>query len=132
MLTPNAIHHLGIKINGSTIEVYTPPVPSEIHSFVKCVLPKEPKGTGTKIKNWIVFKLHQGRPVHYLEIFHHLDKEFNMNPQTQEKFAEIVQRIFKAIFVSLCKVSLKRTNCPGKNSYWVKDLNIQRFINILL
>ena len=28
MLTPSAIHHLGIKINGSTIEVYTPPVPS--------------------------------------------------------------------------------------------------------
>ena len=30
MLTPNVIHHLGIKINGSTIEAYTPPVPSEI------------------------------------------------------------------------------------------------------
>ena len=32
---------------------------------------------------------------------------------------------YNAIFVSLCKVSLKRTNCPGKNSHWVKDLNIQ-------
>ena len=39
MLTPSALHHLGMKINGSTIEVYTPPVPSEICSFVKCVLP---------------------------------------------------------------------------------------------
>ena len=37
ILTPSAIHHLGIKINGSTIEVDTPPVPSEIHSFAKCV-----------------------------------------------------------------------------------------------
>ena len=51
MLTPSAIHHLGMKINGSTIEVYTPPVPSETCSFVKCVLPKQPKGIGAKIKN---------------------------------------------------------------------------------
>ena len=57
MLTPSAIHHLGIKINGSTIEAYTLPVPSEICSFVKCLLPKEPKGLGRIIKNWIVFKL---------------------------------------------------------------------------
>ena len=33
--------------------------------------------------------------------------------------------IFYALFVSLCKVSWKQTNCPGKNSHWVKDLNIQ-------
>ena len=121
MLTPSAIHHL----NGSTIEVYTPPVPSEIRFFVKCVLPKEPKGIRTKIKNWIVFKLHQGRPVQYSEMFDYLDKEFNINPQTQQKFAEIVQRIHNAIFVSLYNVSLKRTNCPGKNSHWLKELNIQ-------
>ena len=57
MLIPSAIHNLGIKINGSTIEAYTPPISSEICSFVKCVLPKEPKGLGTIIKNWIVFKL---------------------------------------------------------------------------
>ena len=63
LLTLSAIHHLGIKINGSTIEVYTPPVPSEIRSFVKCVSPKERKGIETKIKNWIVYKLHQGRPI---------------------------------------------------------------------
>ena len=124
MLTPGAIHHLGIKINGSTIEAYIPPVPSEIRSFVKCVLPKEPKGIGTQIKNWIVFKLCQVRPVHYPEIFDHLHKEFNINPQTQEKFAEIVQRIYNAIFISSCKVSLKRRNRPGKNSHGEKDLNI--------
>ena len=52
------------KINGSTIEVYTPPVPSEIRSFVKHVLPKELKGIGTKIK-LDYFKLLKGRPVHY-------------------------------------------------------------------
>ena len=50
MSTPSAVHHLGIKINGSTIEAYTPQVPSEICSFVKCVLPKKPKGIGTKIR----------------------------------------------------------------------------------
>ena len=93
MLTPIAIHHLGIKIKGSIIEAYTPPSQGEICSFVKYVLPKEPEGLGTIIKKWIVFKLCQGRPVHYPEIFHYLDKEFNINPQTQEKFAEIVQRI---------------------------------------
>ena len=49
MLTLSAIHHLGIKINGSTIEANTPPVPSEICSFVKYMLPKEPKGIGTRI-----------------------------------------------------------------------------------
>ena len=93
ILTPSAIHHLGIKINGSTIEASTSPVHNEICSFVKYVLPKEPKSLRTMIKNWIVFKLCQGRPVHYPEIFHYLDKEFNINPQTQEKLAEIVQRI---------------------------------------
>ena len=36
-----------------------------------------------------------------------------------------MQRIYNAIFVSLCKVSLKRTNRPGKNLHWVKDFNIQ-------
>ena len=87
MLTPSgaAIHYLGIEINGSTIEACTPPVPSEIRSFVKYVVPKEPKGIGTEIKNWIIFKLCQGRSVHYRERFHYLDKEFNINPQTQDK-----------------------------------------------
>ena len=51
--------------------------------------------------------------------------EFNINPQTQEKFAEIVHRIYNAIFVSLCKVLIKRTIRPGKTSHWVKDLNSQ-------
>ena len=125
MLTPSAIQHLGIKTDGSTIEAYTPPNSSEIRSFVKCVLPKTPKGIGTQVKNWIVFKISLGRPVHYPEIFHFLQQEFNINPLTQEKFPEIVQRIYNAIFVSLCKVSLKRTNRPGKNSHWIKDLSKQ-------
>ena len=111
---PSAIHNLGIKINGSTIEIYTPPVPSEIRSFVKCALPKDLKGKGTKITNWIVFKFCQARPVHYPEVFDYLDTEFNINPWTQEKFAELVQRIYNAIFVSSCKISLKQTNLPEK------------------
>ena len=84
MSTPIAINHLRIKTNGSTIKVYTPPIPSEIRFFVKCVLPKEPKGIGTKIKNWILFKLCQRRQFHYPEIFAYLDRKFNINPQTQE------------------------------------------------
>ena len=120
MFIPSAIHHLGVKINGSTIEAYIPPEPSEIRSFVKYVLPKKLKGIGKKIKNCIVFKLLQGRLVHYPEIFHKLNMEFNINPQTQEKFTELVQRIYHAIFVSLCKVSLQRTNSPGKNTHCVK------------
>ena len=125
MLTPSAIHHLGIKTDGSTIDAYTPPKTNDIRSFVKCVLPKNPKGIGTSVKNWIVFKLNQGNPVHYPEIFEFLDREFNINAATQDKFPEIVQRIYNAIFVSLCKVSLKRTNRPGKNSHWIKDLSIR-------
>ena len=95
------------------------------------MLPKELKGIGTVIKNWIVFKLRQGRLLHYPEKYHYLDKEFYINSQTQEKFAEIMQRIYNAIFVSLRKVLLKRTNRPGKSSHWVKDLNIQDLIILL-
>ena len=84
MLTPSAINHLGIKMNTSTIEVYIPPVPSEIRSFVKCVLPKDRKEIETKIKNWIVFKLCQGRPVYYPEIFDYLDHEFNISPKLKK------------------------------------------------
>ena len=73
ILIPSAINHLGIKVNDSTIGVISPPVPSVIRSFVKYVLPKEPKGIGTKIKNWILFKLCQRMPVQYSEIFTFLD-----------------------------------------------------------
>ena len=85
MLTPSAINHHGTKINGSTIEVYTPSVPSEIRSFVKYVLPKEPKGIGTKIKNWILFKLCQRKPLHCPGIFAYFVQEFNINPQNSRK-----------------------------------------------
>ena len=75
MLTPSDIqHHLGMKIKYQ----------------VKCVLLKKSKGIGTMTKNWIVFNFCQGRLVHYLDIFHYLDKEFDLNPQTQKKFAERV------------------------------------------
>ena len=64
-------------------------------------------------------------PVHHPEISAYLDQKFNINPQTQEKFAEIVQRIFNALFLSLCQISFERNNCPGQNSHRVKGLNIQ-------
>ena len=96
---------------------------------MKCVLPKEAKGIGSKIKNWIVFKRCLGRPLQYAKILDFLDKDFNINPQTQEKFAEIVQRIYNTIFVSFCKVSLKRSNYPGENSHWIKDLKDEKHLS---
>ena len=65
-----------------------------------------------------------GRPVHYPEMFEFLDLEFNIYSQTQDMFPEIVQKTDNAIFVGLCKVSLNRTNRPGKNSHWVKDIKV--------
>ena len=76
MLTPSSINYLAIKINGLTIKEYNPPVASEIRSFMECVLPKEPKGIATKVKNWILFNLCQRRRTHYPEIFAYLDQEF--------------------------------------------------------
>ena len=40
------------------------------------------------------------KAVHYPETFDYLDQEFNINPQTQKKFAEIVQRIYLLVYVT--------------------------------
>ena len=50
---------------------------------------------------------------------------FNITPHNEKNFAEIVQRIYNAIFVSVCRISLTRTKRPGKNSTWINDLNHQ-------
>ena len=40
------------------------------------------------------------------------------------KYAELVQRIYNAIFTGIFKVSLQRKNKPGRNSTWISDLSI--------
>ena len=39
------------------------------------------------------------------------------------KNPEIVQRIYNAIFASVCQICLTRTERPGKKSTWINDLN---------
>ena len=51
MLTLVTIKKLGININGSTIEVYTQVKSQEIHSLIKCILPKHCKHETLIIKN---------------------------------------------------------------------------------
>ena len=48
---------------------------------------------------------------------------FNITPLIEEKFPEVVQRIYNAIFVSVCQICLTRTKRPGKNSIWINDLD---------
>ena len=102
VLTPRTIQQLGININGSTIEPYTQAQPQEIHSFIKYVLPKHHKNIAPQTKNWIIQKRKHNHAVKYQEIFHYLDVVFNITPWNKQKFPEIVQRIYNAIFVSIC------------------------------
>ena len=48
---------------------------------------------------------------------------FNIKPWTEQKFPEIVQRIYNAIFVSACQICITRTKRPGENPPWSNDLN---------
>ena len=50
---------------------------------------------------------------------------FNIKPWTEQKFPEIVQRIYNAIFVSVCLICLTRTKRPGENSTWINKLNTE-------
>ena len=50
---------------------------------------------------------------------------FNITQWNEPKFPEIVQRIYNAIFVSVCQICLTRTKRPGKSSTWINDLNHQ-------
>ena len=51
----------------------------------------------------------------YQEIFYYLDVMLNITPWNEQNFAEIVQRIYSAIFVNVCQIFLTRTKRPGKN-----------------
>ena len=83
MLTPGTIKKPGININGSTI-------------------PKRCKHEAPLIKNWIVQKRKHNQAVTNVEIIHNLKVMFNIAPCNEQKFPEIVQRIYNAIFVSVC------------------------------
>ena len=76
MLALGSIKKLGSNINGSTIEAHIQAQPQEIHSFIKCVLPKHHKNKAPLIKNWIVQKRKNKRAVKYEEIFYYLDVMF--------------------------------------------------------
>ena len=51
------------------------------------------------------------------------DVMMNITPWNEQKFPEIVHRIYNAIFVSGCQICLTRTKRPGKNSTQINDLN---------
>ena len=48
---------------------------------------------------------------------------FDITPWNEQKDSEIAQRIYNAIFVSVCQICLIRTKRPGQNSTWINDLN---------
>ena len=96
--------------------------PQEIRSFIRCVLPKHHKHNAPIIRNWIIQGRKHNRAVKYQEIFYFLDVMFNFTQWNEPKFPEIVQRIYNAMFVSVCRMCLTRTNRPGKNSTWINDL----------
>ena len=93
MLNPGTIKKLGININAAPIETYTQAKPQEICSFIKCVLPKHYKHEEPMIKNWIVHKRKHKGTVKYEEIVYFLN--VMLKP-------EIVQRLYNAIFDSVC------------------------------
>ena len=123
LLTPGTIKQLSININGSTIKAYTQAPPQEICSFVKCVLPKDHNRNANVIKNWIVKKRKHNQAVKCEDIFYFLDIMVNITPRNEPKFQQIVQRIYNAIFVSVCLICLRRTKRPGKSSTWINNLN---------
>ena len=125
MLTPRTIKQLGININSSTIEAYTQAQPQEIHSFIKCVLPKHHKRDANVIRDWNVQKRKHNQAVKYEDIFYSLVIMLNITPWNEPKFPEMVQRIYNALFVSVCQICLTRTKRPRRNLTWINDLNYE-------
>ena len=123
ILTPGTIKQLDININGSTIEAYKQAQPQEICSLIKCVLPNHHKRNANVIRNWIIQKRKHKEGVEFEEIFYFLDVMLNITPWNKQKFPEIVQRIYNAIFVSVYQICVTRINRPGKISTWINDSN---------
>ena len=66
------------------------------------MLPQYHKHEAPITKNWITQKRIRNRAVKYKEIFYFLEVMFNITPWTEEKFPAIVQRIYNALFLSVC------------------------------
>ena len=122
MLTPEAINKLGIKIDSSIVQAYTPPSFKDIWSFIGCVLPQGNSKIGYYKARWIVYKYQRENQFHAIDFFS-LKREVvltqSWNIQT------LVQWIFNAIFTSVCKISLERKNKPERNCTWISDLSIE-------
>ena len=97
--------------------------PQKTRSFIKCVLSKHHKHKAPLIKNWIVQKRKHNQAVKYKIFFYYCDIMFNITPWNEPKFPEIVQRIYNAIFISVCQICLTKTKKTGKKPTWYNDLN---------
>ena len=60
MLNSEAIDKLGIKFDGSTVKVYTPPNYQDIRSFIRCVGNRR---IGNNIIRWIIDKHQKRKPI---------------------------------------------------------------------
>ena len=56
-------------------------------------------------------------------MFYFFEVMFNITLWNEQKFPEIVQRIYNAIFVSVFQICLTRTKRSRKNSACINDLN---------
>ena len=57
----------------------------------------------------------------YQEISYFFGLMFNITPWNEQKFPEIVQRIYNAIIVSVCQICPTRTKRPGKDDFNYED-----------
>ena len=69
MVTKSNNNNLGININDSTIEIYTPAKLQEIFSFVNYLLSKYCKTLSKRTKKKVISKRNQKRSVCHPEIF---------------------------------------------------------------
>ena len=68
MLILEAIDKWGIKIDGSTVQVYTPPCYIDIRSFIRCVFPKRNRQIGNNISRWILDKNKKNNQFHMKKV----------------------------------------------------------------
>ena len=47
---------------------------------------------------------------------------FNITLWTEQKFPEIIEKIYNAIFISVCQIYPTRMRRSGENSTWINDL----------
>ena len=115
MLTPEAIDKLGINFDGSTVKAYTPPTYQDVRSFIRCVLPSGNRKIDNYIARWIINKHKKGKSISYEIILFYLENTHGITRNSNNKYAEIVQRMYNSIFTGVCKISLQRKNKPERN-----------------